>query len=164
MHDAAYGLLRLLGGSEDDSARWRALDELSRAASLEHPLQSEVLALFGQQEPSETRTLRSVLAGVPGLPLRDDPLEVLELHLQQQRELRSLLEQRQDELVRNIQRLSQLLNLCAGVAVLLFILAGLGWAMAFDWLSVVDEPSIEDVEEQEERPVPEGREERSKRP
>ncbi len=166
VHDAVYSLLTQLRESDDDGAVWRAVDDVALAARLDHPLRAALSELVGQTEPPETRTLQSVLAGVPGLPIRDDPLEVLELHLHQQQELQRLLEQRQEELVRNVQRLTRLLNLTAGVAVLLFILAGLGWAVAHDWLSVIDEPGLEDLEQdedEEERARPEGPSERSER-
>jgi hypothetical protein len=165
VHDAAYGLLRLLRDPDDDEdATWRAFDALARAGELEHPLRASLLELVGKREVTQTRTLQSVLAGVPGLPVREDTLEVLEMHLKQQGELRRLLEQRQEELVRNLQRLSQLLNMASGVVVVLFILASIGWAMAFDWFSVIHEPVIDEgADEEEQVPAREGLEDRSKR-
>jgi hypothetical protein len=140
-----------------------SLAAIVRVASLEHPLRTRLLALTGQAPSAPQRSLEAILASEPGMPLREDPLEALEQHLRQRRELVHLLEQRQEELVRNLQRSSRHLELAAGAATLLFILAGLGWAMAFDWFSVVDEPTVEEQarDDQEPERATRGRSDRS---
>ncbi len=156
VHDALYGLRVALddGGGQPGVAA--ALSGLAQAAALEHPLRARLLALTGQRLTVQQRSLEAILADQPGVPLREDPLEALELHLRQRRELVVLLEQRQEELVRNLQRTSRLLDLTAGAAVVLFLFCGLGWAIAMDWLSVVDEPMIEDAQDEEEQEPPAG--------
>lgn len=161
LHDAAYdALVRLRGGAADPEVA----AVLAQSAGLEHPLRPRLLAMLGQRPEPQTRSLASILAGERGVPLRADPLEALELHLRQRRELVVLLEQRQDELVRNLERTSRMLDLSVGVAVLLFLLAGLGWAAAFDWLSVTGQPTVEQEQErpQDDRATPAGREHRSR--
>ncbi len=159
LHDALYGLKRALVGGGEAAAVADALAELARAARLEHPLRSALLAALGLGEEPPERSLEAILAAEAGVPLREDPLEALELHLKQRGELIHLLEERQRELVRNLERSSRHLEIAAGAAVLLFLLGGLGWAMAMDWLSVVDEPTIEERgnEEQDDGRAPEGR-------
>lgn len=143
-----------------------ALADLQRASGLEHPLRARLLALTGQERVVPQRSLEAILSAEPGVPLREDPLEALEQHLLQRRELVHLLEQRQEELVRNLERGRRHLELAVGAATLLFILAGLGWAVAFDWFSVTDEPVVEEQEQDDEEPVraPRGRSERSSKP
>jgi hypothetical protein len=140
------------------------MESLVRAARLEHPLRVSVRALLGQREEPPARSLETILAAERDVPLRDDPLEALEQHLRQRRELIHLLEQRQQELIRNLQRCSRHLDLAVGAAVLLFLLGGLGWAMALDWLSVADEPTVEERQgdEPDEGRAPAGRKERSR--
>jgi hypothetical protein len=150
-----------LRGQGDEGAR-ELLDDLAGLAMVEHPLRPRLAALLGlQQRASSPRSLESILAGCEGVPLRDEPLEALELHLRQQRELVSLLEQRQEELVYNLRRSGRLLDLTAGVAVLLFLFGGLGWAFALGWLGVGDDPVVEELEEPE---APEGPDHRRRRP
>ncbi len=163
LHDAVYGLLVRLR-DEADAGCVDELEALARAAGLEHPLRGRMLALTGQREAPPERSLEAILAAQSGLPLRDDPLEALELHLRQRAELVALLEQRQEELVRNLQRNSRMLDLTAGVAALLFLLGGMGWAIAFDWFSVADDPVVDEQDDEpDEDPAPGGRQDRSRR-
>lgn len=149
VHDALYGLRVALREGGDGPAVATALAELAQAATLEHPLRAAVLALSGQRSPAPERSIEAILATQQGVPLRSDPLEALQLHLHQRQELVVLLEQRQEELVRNLQRTSRMLDLAVGVVVLLFLLGGLGWAVALDWLSVADEPKIEEAQDED---------------
>jgi hypothetical protein len=163
LHDVLYGALVSLREGEPADDIGAIPDALARVAGLEHPLRSQLRELTGQREVAPDRSLDAILAAEPSVPLRDDPLEALELHLRQRRELVHLLEQRQEELVRNLQRTSRMLDLSVGAAAVLFILAGIGWAVAFDWFSVVDEPVIEDRQQDEKEPerTPAGRSDRS---
>jgi len=166
LHDALYDLMVRLRDEPEGAGLEDELEALARAAGLEHPLRGRLLELTGQREAPRERSLEAILAAQSGLPLRDDPLEALELHLQQRQELVHLLEQRQEELMRNLQRNSRTLDLTVGVAALLFLLGGMGWAIAFDWFSVADEPILDEQQDEDpdEEPTPGGRQDRSRRP
>jgi hypothetical protein len=166
LHDALYGMIVALREGAVGPGVELALADLQRAAGLEHPLRGRLLGHLGQASPEPQRSLQAILAAEPGVPLREDPLEALEDHLRQRRELVHLLEQRQDELVRNLERGRRHLELAVGAATLLFILAGLGWAVAFDWFSVADEPVVEEQDRDDEEPprASGGRSDRSSKP
>ncbi len=165
LHDALYGLRVAQSGASDPRALEEAMASLERMVGQEHPLRPRLQALLGLEHRAPQRSLEAILADQPGVPLRDDPLEALELHLRQRRELMHLLEQRQEELVRALQRSARRTELVAGLAVLLFILGGLGWAVAFDWLSTTDEPTVQEDQEAREEAArdPAGRKERRHR-
>ncbi len=166
LHDALYGLLVQLREEPWGEAVERAMTQLAQAGELEHPMRAQLAALLGERPaPPPQRSLEAILAAEPGVPLRDDPLEALDLHLRQRRELVHLLEQRQEELVRNLQRKHRMLDISVGAATLLFLLGGLGWAIALDWFSVSDDQIVDEQRDDEDEPdAPEGRQGRSHRP
>jgi len=129
IHDALYRLLRALEGCNEASAAsarqalYQALERFD-----EHPMADELRLQAPGGGPAAARpTLKQVLADIPGLPAREDPLEALSLHLRERREVQALLESRIDQLAAQADKLGRQLNLAVGVAVLLFILGALGW-------------------------------------
>ncbi len=166
LHDVLYELERQLREEPWGEGCQVAMGELVRVSSLEHPLRARLLELTGQEPPPPQRSLVAVLAAEPGVPVREDPLESLELHLRQRREMVHLLEERQEELVHNLQRTAKLLDLAAGLAALLFLFAGLGWAIALDWFSVSDDQIVDESREddKDDASPSEGRQDRRSQP
>ncbi len=151
IHDAAYSLLCMLQDGADAHALDGAARALADAADRweDHPLQSAFLGLVMDLPAPPRRTLEGLLASIPGLPIREDPLEALELHIRERRQVQQLLEDRIEELLARLGRVNRKLNLAAGVSVIIFALGVLGWLVAFGWLEMPDDTPPE-VPEQEE--------------
>jgi hypothetical protein len=106
-----------------------------------------VRAALGLSPIARSRDLAQVLASIPDLPAREDPLDALEQHLAAQRERIARLEDSRADLQRVVQRQGLLLSAAVGGAALLLILMALGWGLAPLWLGPVG-PSASDVPKQ----------------
>ena len=146
LHDALYRALRGPGDGVDPLDVGAERSDLLAALAKGHPLEGEVRAALGLPPAVRSRGLRQILAEIPDLPVREDPVEALDLYLAAQRERIAGLERARQDLDLVVQRQGLLLSVAVGGAALLLILMALGFGLAPLWLGPRG-PSASDVPE-----------------
>ena len=118
----------------------------------DHPLDAALRATIHLPAPPPPR-LDDLLHLLPHLPRREHPVEALRVYLDEQTQVRSLLERRLDESLRRLRWATQVSNILAGVAAILLFWGLFGWASALGFFEFPF-PDLEPATQQDENPQP----------
>ncbi len=152
IHDPMYFMLR------EPAEVHRANLTAALKAFPDHPLAAEILSAFGSTVEAAPLTLVGILAADGPIPPDVDPLREVQRRFRRHGEIRSVLEDRIQELERNHDRMITTTNAMTSLASILAVFALLGWLAA---LGVWEIPWLDPQEIAPEEKLEEGREEAS---